>query len=230
LMQFPDDTDSTIEELKAGTKLPNKNKWHHLVIKRGKLRLVSHRRVMTIGDAEASAGYKFSGQTSTTISWDKELLLKPLKEMADLLSKKYGVEFNRVHLNKYNVKKDEKLAWHADDDTDQHPIIVCLSWGAPQRIKFQPSTKPKKGEADFEQKKAIQKELQDNMLQNEVMARPYSAYVMTGNTQAYYHHSAWNITNSQAKKLSNAESKVELRLSATFRAVIKTVKKEEETA
>ena len=63
----------------------------------------------------------------------------PLRDVADALSRRYGVAFDRIWVNLYRDGRDS-VAWHGDRNRHSHrdPLVATVSLGARRRFLLRP--------------------------------------------------------------------------------------------
>ncbi|MFC5139199.1 alpha-ketoglutarate-dependent dioxygenase AlkB [Actinomycetospora rhizophila] len=74
-----------------------------------------------------------------TCGWRIDDAPDPMPAVADALSRRYGVRFDRVGANYYR-HGDDSVAWHGDRVrfTHEAPIVAIVSLGAPRRFGLRP--------------------------------------------------------------------------------------------
>ena len=83
---------------------------------------------------DPDAGYRYSGEALTPLPWTAEL-----KQLKDELQTMTGLPLNSVLANLYRNGQD-KMGWHADDETElgEQPQILSLSLGACRDFALRP--------------------------------------------------------------------------------------------
>ena len=87
---------------------------------------------LTAWYGDAGAGYVYSGIRNDPLPWNHELL-----KLRDGVSRRAGVRFNSVLLNRYRSGADS-VSWHSDDESElgPTPTIGSLSLGATRRFRL----------------------------------------------------------------------------------------------
>jgi hypothetical protein len=85
----------------------------------------------TVPEPRLTAGW------STEVADDDVPL--PLREVAAVLSRRYGVGFDRIWVNLYRDGRDS-VAWHGDRNRHTHrdPLVATVSLGARRRFRLRP--------------------------------------------------------------------------------------------
>jgi alkylated DNA repair dioxygenase AlkB len=130
--------------------------------------------------------YRYSGQTL-----EPRASPPALEAVTQRVSKRVGVDFNHVLVNRYRDGRDS-MGWHADDEPElgDQPPIATFSLGAPRTFRL----KPRRGAAA----ERLEYEL-----------RSGSLLIMSGATQHHYVHS-----------IPKQHGCTEERISLTFRRVL----------
>ena len=68
-----------------------------------------------------------------------DALPRPLRDIAESLSERYGVAFDRIWVNLYRDGRDS-VAWHGDRNRHSHrnPLVATVSLGARRRFLLRP--------------------------------------------------------------------------------------------
>lgn len=119
---------------------------------------------LTSWHGDPGAGYRYSGRDNPPLPWVP--VLAALRErVAELL----GAPFNSVLANLYRDGRDA-MGWHSDDERElgSEPVIASISLGATRRMQFRPRPR--------------------GPIALSIELPPGSLLVMSGPTQANYHH------------------------------------------
>ena len=169
--------------------------WYHHKHQYG----LTKRFIMTLQKG-GGAGYIFSNQHTPGRDWKT---IDGFQEIVNIINKEYGENFTLCHANMYLEDKKgnmSQLSRHSDDETEMNKgkPIVCLSMGnkAMRLYLF------RKGE----KKKVVQYEV-----------RPYSIYVMGGDTQDDMDHQLAALTKTRNKAYVVPKGEERVRISLTFR-------------
>jgi hypothetical protein len=157
------------------------------------------RKILTSG-ATGVRGYSFAGKKSPACDFST---IDGMGELSTAVGEVFGVTFKMAHCNKYDTTLKAQLDWHSDDEKDivKGGPIVCVSFGAPQRIQI--------GKVVVDGKPGIVK------LYEHVTAHN-SIYVMAGPTfQERFQHKAATCTKKQTFAARRQEFTT--RISVTFR-------------
>lgn len=128
--------------------------------------------------ADPDAVYSYSGITMAVHSWTPAVA-----RLRDAVGRATGVTFNSVLLNRYRDGRDG-VAWHADDEPELgvEPVIASISLGATRRFQLRRRNDPT-------ERRSIELHHGDLM-------------VMSGRTQAEWHHAVPRTARSVGERIS----------------------------
>ncbi len=93
------------------------------------------RKVDFVGDSGTQ--YTYSKIKMTTRPWEKGS--RYLRNLRDLLSQDFSLEFNTCLVNYYRNGHDH-MSWHCDNEKElgENPVIACVRLGAERDFLFKP--------------------------------------------------------------------------------------------